>query len=392
MFSDQTIISLKKLLHFIRVLFWISLMAIMEGCGGNDEKDNAPIRPVKTYRVENTPSHGTWTYPGEIKARIETILSFRVSGKMLERPVEIGDPIRKGHVLAKLDSSDYHLSAQAVKSQLIAAKAEMEFSADELTRHRELLRQKVISQPDLDKRETTYVAARERVAALQAQLSQTINQTRYAVLMADRSGVVTAVHAEPGQVVSAGQPVLSLAMEDGKEVHFDIPEDRINQINVGDSLLVSLWNNQDHQIEAHIREIAVSADPANRTYRVKATLSSSRQDLKLGRSVTVRLSSGEQEVLGIPLSAVFAPHDKHDQTKVWVVDENKRSVSAVPVQLGPALPENRIAVKGVEPGQLLVSAGVHRLREGQVIRLPIETTAWPETRSVVVNKSEGQQP
>ena len=95
MFSDQTIISLKKLLHFIRVLFWISLMAIMEGCGGKDEKDNTPIRPVKTYRVQNTRSHGTWTYPGEIKARIETILSFRVSGKMLERPVEIGDPIRK---------------------------------------------------------------------------------------------------------------------------------------------------------------------------------------------------------------------------------------------------------------------------------------------------------
>ncbi|WP_081679054.1 efflux RND transporter periplasmic adaptor subunit [Methylobacter luteus] len=186
--------------------------------------------------------------------------------------------------------------------------------------------------------------------------------------------------------------MIALAKEDGKEVHFDIPEDRINQINVGDSLFVSLWNNQDRQIEAYIREIAVSADPANRTYRVKATLSSSQQDLKLGRSVTVQLSSREQEVLGIPLSAVFAPHDKHDQTKVWVVDENKRSVSAVPVQLGVALPENRIAVKGVEPGQLLVSAGVHRLREGQVIRLPIETTAWPETSSVVVNKSEGQQP
>lgn len=369
----------------VKVIFLLILGAIIVGCNSSDKQNSSQIRPVRTYRVQNTQISETWTYPGEIKARSESILSFRISGKMLKRPVDVGDRIRKGDLLAKMDSTDYQLAAQAMKSQLAAAKAELKFSMDELRRRRNLLRQQVISQPDLDKQETDYIATRERVAALQAQLSQTINQSSYTYLIADRSGVVTAIHAEPGQFVSTGQPILSLATENDKEAHFDVPEDKINQIKVGDILLVSIWNNQGHKAEAYISEIAASADPENRTYRVKATLAENLQGLSLGRSVIVWFSSEEQDVLGIPLSVVFTSHDHPEQTKVWLVDENKLSVTAIPIQLGKSLSENRVAVKGVQSGQLLVSAGVHRLSEGQAIRLLIEPKARLDILSVVVN-------
>ncbi len=379
-------------LYPLRSLLWmllfISVLTVTIGCSDKGNEVRPFLRPIKVYRIAKDTGGDATPYAGEIKARTETVLSFRVSGKIIARPIEIGDHVLKGTLLAKLDLTDYRLAAQALKAQLAAAKFELNFSKDELTRHRELLRQNVISQPDLDKRKTGYIAARERVIALEAQLTQTVNQVNYSELKAERNGRITAVHAEIGQLVTVGQPILSLTKLDEKEVHLDIPEQIINSLKIGNEVEVSLWNQEDYRFPARIREIAASADPASRTYRVKATLLEEQQDLQLGMSATVWLKTEPSGLLAVPISAVFSTQSEPKQAKVWLVDETKQQVKAIPVKLGSALADDRIAVSGVAPGLLIVSAGVHRLREGQAIRLPDEVSALPVIGSRVnVDKS-----
>jgi multidrug efflux system membrane fusion protein len=166
------------------------------------------------------------SFAGEVRARYETTLAFRVPGKMIDRPVEVGDRVHKGQRVARLDSTDYQLGTDALNAQLTSAQAERDFARDDLTRYRELLNLRVISPAEFDRHDTAYTTARERVVALEAQLSQATNQLQYTDLLADRDGVVTALDVQTGQVVAAGQPVLKLARLEEKEIHIDVPEQR----------------------------------------------------------------------------------------------------------------------------------------------------------------------
>lgn len=344
-------------------------LSLLMGCSHQDQKANLPPRPVKVFRVDTTSVGSVTPYAGEVRARFETTLSFRVTGKILARPVEIGDRVRKGQLLARLDNSDFQLAVQTLKAQLKSAVADRDFTKDDLTRYRELLDQKVISNPDFDRHQTAYTNAQERVAALEAQLKQTINQLDYTELSADRAGVVTALEVEKGQVVAAGQPVVKLAQLDEKEIYFDIPEQRIAEVKIHQQVAVSLLSDDAHRFNAKIREISASADPASRTYRAKATLLDGQEQAHLGMTATVWVASENTEDVVVPLSAVFTSQDQPKQEKVWLVDETTSTVKAVPVQLGAALPGDLISIQGLRAGQLIVSAGVQRLKESQSVRL-----------------------
>jgi len=344
-------------------------LSLLMGCSHPDQKANLPPRPVKVFRVGTTDLGSVTPYAGEVRARFETTLSFRVTGKILARPVEIGDRVRKGQLLARLDNSDFELAVQTLKAQLKSAVADRDFTKDDLTRYRELLDQKVISNPDFDRHQTAYTNAQERVAALEAQLKQTINQLDYTELSADREGVITALEVEKGQVVAAGQSVVKLAQLDEKEIHFDVPEQRIAAIKNHQIVTVTLLSDNEHQFNAKIREISASADPASRTYRAKATLLDGQQAAHLGMTATVWLTSDKAERIAVPLSAVFTSQVQPQQQQVWVIDEATSTVKAVPVQLGAALPDELVSIEGLQPGQLIVSAGVQRLKEGQTVRL-----------------------
>jgi len=344
-------------------------LSLLMGCSPQDQKANLPPRPVKVFRVDTTRVGSVTLYAGEVRARFETTLSFRVTGKILARPVEIGDRVRKGQLLARLDNSDFQLAVQTLKAQLKSALADRAFAKDDLTRYRELLDQKVISNPDFDRHQTAYTNAQERVAALEAQLKQTINQLEYTELSADREGVITALEVEKGQVIVAGQPVVKLAQLDEKEIHFDIPEQRIAAIKNHQTVAVTLLSDNEHQFNAKIREISVSADPASRTYRAKATLLDGQQAAHLGMTATVWLTSDKTDLVAVPLAAVFTSQAQPKQQQVWVIDEATSTVKAVPVQLGSALPGELVSIEGLQAGQLIVSAGVQRLKEGQTVRL-----------------------
>ncbi|MGJ0484329.1 MAG: efflux RND transporter periplasmic adaptor subunit [Methylomicrobium sp.] len=348
-------------------LFW--LVALLMGCSRQDQKVKLPPRPIKVFRVGTTSVGSVTPYAGEVRARFETTLSFRVTGKILARPVEIGDRVLKGQLLASLDKSDFQLAVQTLKAQLKSAVADRDFTKDDLARYRELLDQKVISNTDFDRHQTAYTNAQERVAALEAQLKQTTNQLDYTELSADREGVITALEVEKGQVVAAGQSVVKLSQLDEKEIHFDIPEQRISETKNHQTVAVTLLSDNERKFNAKIREISASADPASRTYRAKAILLDGLQAAHLGMTATVWLTSDKAERIAVPLSAVFTSQAQPKQQQVWVIDEAASIVNAVPVRLGTALPSELVSIEGLQAGQLIVSAGVQRLKEGQTVRL-----------------------
>lgn len=352
----------------------VSCMLFLSGCSKPKTSEESLPRPVKVFRVGYNHAESTTSYAGEVRPRFETTLSFRVAGKIIARPIEIGDFVKKGQVLAKLDVNDFQLAVQALEAQIKSAVADRDFAKEDLTRYRELLTQKVISPPDFDRHQTLYTNAQERVTALEAQLKQTINQLQYTELAADRDGVVTILEVEKGQVVAAGQPVVKLAQLDEKEIHFDIPEQRVTNIKNEQQVDVTLWSDDKQKFKAKIREISAAADSASRTYRVKATLLDGQKQARLGMTATVWFASDKTEQIIAPLSAIFTSQDQPTQQKMWLVDEAKQQVKAIPVQIGVALADELTTVTGLNAGQLIVSAGVQRLKEGQTVRLPEKET------------------
>ena len=278
-----------------------------------------------------------------------------------------------------MDGNDYHLAVQAIKAQLASAEADSTFLRDDLTRYRELLAQQVISPPEFERHETAYTTARERTAALEAQLGQALNQLTYTELHAARDGVVTALTVEAGQVLAAGQAVVTLAQLDEKEIHFDVPEHQLPEIQRQQAVSVTLWADNKRRFKASIREIASAADPASRTYRVKATLLEGINAAQLGMTATVHIDANTASRIAVPLSAIYNPQNQPDHPLVWLVDEQAATVKSVPVRLGETLAGERIAVDGLAVGQLLVSAGVQRLAEGQAVRLT-EQPGLPKNR------------
>jgi len=358
------------------------------GCTPQDKQSEQVSRPVKVVRIGEEAGAGVMSFAGEVRARYETTLAFRVTGKVIDRPVEVGDRVHKGQRVARLDSNDYQLGTEALTAQLKSAQAERDFTRDDLTRYRELLNQRVISPAEFDRHDTAYTTARERVVALVAQLSQATNQLQYTDLLADRDGVVTALEVETGQVVAAGQPVVKLARLDEKEIHIDIPEQRVAGIELHQKVSVTLWADGNRRYTARIREIAAAADPASRTYRVKATLLEGQDEARLGKTATVWIPVTTSPRIAVPLSAVFTPQNEPGRPRVWLVDEQGSTVRSVAVQLGEALDGERIVVTGVVSGQLVVSAGVQRLAEGQAVRLPEQVAA--AMQGYVAERKESQ--
>lgn len=368
-------------------VFLLALMTTL-GCSHQDEHPRQIARPVKVARIVDQ-GDSVMSFAGDVRARYETILSFRVAGKLLTRHVDVGDHVHKGQVLAQLDQSDYRLAVQDLQAQLASAVANSNYLRDDVARYRELLEQNVTSRPEFDRHQTAYTTARERASGLQAQLGHAVNQLAYTELSADRDGVVTALEVERGQVVSAGQAVVKLAQLDEKEIHFDVSEHRLPGLKRRQAVNVTLWTDHERRLKGQIREIASAADPASRTYRVKATLLEDQATAQLGMTATVWIHSNMSSRMTIPLSAVFAPQNKPGQPHVWLVNEQTGTVRSVPIQVGEPLDGEHIAVSGLTSGQLLISAGVQRLAEGQAVRLPDAIALTMNRKS---SENGGRQP
>jgi RND family efflux transporter MFP subunit len=340
-----------------------------------------PVRAVRTVAVVAGEAGGQNDYAAEVRARTESRLGFRVPGKLASRSVNLGDPVKSGQVLARLDPADLRLGLEAARSALAAAQANYEFSSAELKRFRELKDQGFISGWELERRETATAAAKAQFEQAKVQASAQSNQARYANLVADAAGVITGVEAEPGTIVAAGTPVVKLAHDGPRDVVFNLPEDRVTQLRamVGKSgaLKVQMWSDRQTWLPASVREVAASADPTTRTFLVKADVG--RTAVKLGQTATVRIETPRVAgVVRLPLSAVV---ERDGGPVVWVLDTASMTVKTVPVRVAGAEGNDVVIADGLRPGQRVVTAGTHVLTPGQKVRQYIEpnlTAAAPE--------------
>lgn len=343
---------------------------VLAGCSKPEAKPET-IRSVRTMTIAATPVGGMQQLSGEVRAAVESRLGFRVAGKIIKRMVEPGQAVKAGQVLMQLDASDYALAAQAATASKAAASVNRDQAAADLKRFDDLFKQGFISAAELERRRTALTAAQASFDAANAQSASQGNQTRYTTLVADAAGVVSAVDAEVGQVVSAGTPVLRLARNGAREVVFAVPEDQLKRVKLNQTVVVRLWADAGKPLTAKISEIAAAADSVTRTYTVKAALPADAQtqsEAKLGMTATVALA-GEgngQAAIKLPLTAVF---EQQGKSAVWVFDAASSTVQAQPVQVAGADGNDALIAAGIKPGMQIVTAGVHVLQPGQKVKL-----------------------
>lgn len=352
-----------------------TMVAITLGGCSKPAEQADPIRPAMVYVVSQTAQHGRAVYAGEIHAQHEADLGFRVGGKVLERLVGLGSPIKPDQALARLDPSDAQLASAQVRAQLAGAEAEVANAASELARAQKLVAQQFISASALDSRVTAAKAAQARLDAVRAQAGVTANQSRYTTLTADGTGVVTAVNVEAGQVVSAGQPVLRVAYAGAKEVQVRVGESVAGQLKIGQMAQVRLWAMQDQWLAARVREIAPAADET-RTFLVKITLNDTGADstVKLGMSASVLLddASAPTGAVALPSGALL---QQGKQAGVWIVGKTQQ-VHLMPVKVLQYREDGMLVQANLPAGTQVIAAGVHKLHEGQrVVVTPYDGVA-----------------
>ncbi len=345
---------------------WIAVAAIafLAGCGPQAPQVES-VRPVKLEQVRIGGASAS-VFAGEVRPRHETDLSFRIPGKLIAREVDIGARVGKGQVLARLDPADVGLQAEAAKALVAATETEYKFAQSEYERYQNLHREKFISASALDAKRNTLDANRAKFEQAKANLAVSRNQLSYAVLVAPEAGVVTAVAAEPGQVVTAGQMVARVAREGEREVSISVPENRLREIKSAQQLVVSLWADPERLRPARVREISPAVDPATRTFNVRVTILDADPSLSLGMTATVGLvGSSTEGVTLIPLTALY---QNGGAPAVWRYDAATHKVSLSPVKVGQYREDGIVVTSGVAPGDWIVAAGVHRLRPGQIVR------------------------
>jgi RND family efflux transporter MFP subunit len=344
------------------------LALLPSACDRKSETPSPAVKLVIAEAAQAIPDKAERSYPGVVKARIEAVQSFRVGGRIATRLVDVGDRVAAGQVLATLDATDWQLNLQALRGQLAAATAQRDNAKADLLRFRELTAQKLMSSAELDRQTHAVAAAEGQVAALTAQVEEAANKLGYTDLKSDADGVVTKVIAEPGQVVSEGAPILAVAHTAEFEVEFSVPEQRRGDIGPAQVVQVTFWAQADTVLNARIREIASEGDAVTRAFRVRATLLHPPPSVRLGMTASVRFvraGTGRPGV-SLPIAAVF---EREGTKAVWEVDAQAGRLRLVSVTVGGVEGNRYIITAGVRPGDVVVTAGVHRLTESDRVAL-----------------------
>lgn len=324
-----------------------------------------PVRAVKVIVVAADGISAGAQYAAEVRPRVESRLGFRVGGKLLRRMVEVGQHVSAGQALAQLDAQDLILSADAARAQLRAAVANRDLAAADFKRFKDLREQNFISSAELERREVSLKAAQSQVEQAQAQVSAQGNQTSYATLVADAAGVITAVDAEPGQVLAAGTPVVRIAQDGPRDIVFAVPEDKVSLVKIGSSVEVRAWADQS-AYQGKVREVGAIADAVTRTFSVKVALSGTEMP-PLGSTVSAlpqALDRSGTKVVKLPTSAL--QHDGKNAA-VWVLERASMTVRLQPIGIATADGNAVVVSSGLQPGMEVVAAGVHVLSPGQKV-------------------------
>jgi membrane fusion protein, multidrug efflux system len=364
----------------VHVSAMITVAALLVACA-KPEPVPEPVRPVQLMQVSIGGTTETAVFAGEVKPRHEIELGFRIGGKVIARNVDVGARVARGESLARLDPADVALQADAQKSAVAAAETEYRYAKAEFDRYENLRQQKFISESALDQKRNALDANRAKWEQARSQLSVTQNQAGYAALVAPESGVITAVNVESGQVVTAGQTVMKLAREDEREVAISVPESRIAELRTAPALGVFLWANPQRIYTARVREISPAVDAITRTFAVRVTILDPDPALHLGMTANVVVAGTEARGAALlPLTSIYR---KGDASAVWIYDEKSHAVNLRPVVVGQFREDGVIVTSGVAGGEWIVTAGVHKLREGETVRPYEGSTDTASTASPV---------
>ena len=341
---------------------FILMQLVMAGCG--KEEIPAPKAPLVKTQQAGKAALGEECYAGTVRGRYETNLSFQVGGQIISRNVEIGSRVRAGEVLMVIDARDAVQKANAGDAQVAQARAQLELAQSNLSRYTELYQQDVVPQATLDQYQTNYDAAFASYQAALSQAAQGHNVLSYTNLVAGADGVISSVSAEEGQVVAAGQTVAVLVQTGELEVEIAVPESRVASLAPGQAAEVAFWAFSG-SASGVVREISPAADPASRTYKVRVSVLEPPGEMQLGMTAEVRFAAESGAGSGgieLPLSALY---QTGEQPQVWIVEGGQVHLKEIRVkQFG----KSSVVVEGLSAGDIIVTAGVHKLHEGQEVR------------------------
>lgn len=341
-----------------------TLALLLAGCNEDSATPPAPPRPVLSVVVD--PQSGRERgYAGVIEPRYHTDLGFRVLGRIIARDVNVGDLVKAGQQLAALDPQISDFTVRSLEASLSNARAQLANTDATLQRQTTLLAQKIASQADFDSAQQAQQAAAAAVTQAEANLAKAREQHGYNRLDADSDGVVTAVDAEVGQTVAAGQTVVSVARPDVREAVVDLGDDEIAALPPGAAFKVTLQIDPSVETAGRVREIAPQADATTRTRRVRIALDDPPAAFRLGTTVTATPKVVLASSIRLPATAIL---ERDGGTFVWVVDEARKSVRRVPVRIGRRADGTVEIAGGLDAGARVVTAGVHSLTDGQAVR------------------------
>jgi membrane fusion protein, multidrug efflux system len=345
-------------------VFILCLSFVLTRCSKTETvKEEIPL--VRSQIVKIDAAGQNASYSGEVRGRYETLLAFQVSGKIIKRNVELGSVVNSGEVLMEIDAKDIQQTVNISSAQIASAQSQLSLAESNLERYRKLYEQGAISQMQLEQYKNAYEVAVAAARQASAQYAQGANQLGYSALVADSAGVIASVNAEVGQVVSAGQSVITLVKDGEREIEINVPENRIDEMRNAGKVRISFWALPGVTTEGKVREISPVADKVTRTYKVRITVITPPPGVNLGMTANVTVSNvNNQAAVYIPLSAIY---QTGDQPNVWVIQDGL--VNLRPIKVGVFGSNQMQVVKGLQDGEVIVTAGVQKLREGQKVRL-----------------------
>jgi len=351
-------------MHKSRLLASAVIAVTLAGCGQPAPRQ-AQVRPVRTVTVEQRAEGETVALTGHVRARDQGSLAFRIDGRVVERPVSVGDAVRAGQVVARLDPQNQENMLRSAQANLSAAEAVLTQARQNFWRQQELLRQGWTPRAHFDDAQQAQQTAEAQVASAQAQLRIAQDQLGYTVLRADAAGSITATGAEAGEVVRAGQMIAQLAQEGGRDAVFDVPEVLIRTAPRDPVVQIALSDDPAIRAIGSVREVSPQADPATRTFQVKVGIADPPEGMRLGSTVTGRIQLAAPQGVTIPASALA---QSGGRPAVWVLDRANQSVALRGVDIARYDPASVVVSQGLEPGDVVVTAGVQVLRPGQRVR------------------------
>jgi len=343
-----------------------SALTFLVACQPAEQAVAPEIRPVRVVTVESRASGDAVVLTGRVQAETEINLAFRIDGRMVSRAVNIGDVVRPGQEIARLNPENEENGLRAAEATLQGARGQLTEARANEARNRSLLAQNFISQAAFDRITQVAQSAQSQVDAAQAQVSIARNRLGYARLVADAGGVVTAVGAEPGEVVQGGRMVVQMARQEGRDAVFDVPPQLKDSAPANPEITVTLATDPNVTAQGRVREVSPRADTATGSFRVRVGLIDSPPAMRLGTTVTGRMQVGAPAGIEIPSSALTRGDAG---PAVWIVDPQAQTVALRPIEVVSSDLARVVVGKGLQNGDIVVTAGVQALRPGQKVSL-----------------------